>query len=492
MNERRKPMKRIPSFILALILILSFPLSIAAEEDSYTLEITPPTKLIYQVGEKADYTGGSGVYTAGATYSFNLDATNCSGFSTVFPGIKTVTVRMGACKAYFSIVVLRDDEPILNMKDIKPKHWSYRYFGPIMKAEIFEGDTSSKIRADAPITRAEMAALLYRAWRKNPSVMTDAVKAEPFVDVKPTHWAYDEILACQKAGIIKGVGGNYFKPNTPISRQDAVLMLMRIRHTEEELAAVDVKQTVAASGVRATDFSKVADYAKAAVALSLGDLIQGNPDGTIAPRSFITRAATAVIFYRLFFNGYVWVSPVEPILIYLSPSRQFANRYAAGNTNEGDQMYRVAERVRIYLEAEGYDVVVADKNRTIYERTPQANTMEADLYIPIHSNAGGGVGTRMFYNGARKGSYELSRAIFDELSVLTNTPLTKNNLKEDYLCLLPNGSPFHEIAAPNMPMAYIEVEFHDIKDKARWIINNTDPIAKAIADGIIAYCEKYL
>ncbi|MBQ7090972.1 MAG: hypothetical protein IJN82_07610, partial [Clostridia bacterium] len=93
---------------------------------------------------------------------------------------------------------------------------------------------------------------------------------------------------------------------------------------------------------------------------------------------------------------------------------------------------------------------------------------------------------------AREGSYALSKAIFDHLGKLTNTPLNSTNLKEDYLCLLPDGAPYHEVMHPAMPMAYLEVEFHDDPALATWIINNTDAIAQAIAEGIIEYCEEYL
>ncbi|MBQ3084454.1 MAG: S-layer homology domain-containing protein [Clostridia bacterium] len=484
-------MKKITAILLILILLLTLPFS-AAADITYSLEITPPTKTVYTVGEKADYSGGRGIYTAQTEITFELSALNCSGLDTSEPGVKTVTVTMGACKEYFHVVVLSAEEPITAMRDITREHWAYKSFASTMKAGFFRGDENHKLNPNAPITRAEMATLIHRAWQSDPTVMTDRIHSEPFTDVPAEFWGLTAIEACRKAGVIKGVGDGAFAPSTPITRQDAVLMLMRIRYTEQELAEVNVAKTVAASGVRATDFNKVSDYAKAAMALALGDLITGNPDGTIAPLSPITRAETSAIFYRLFLDGYQWTPPAKGTLIYLSPSRQFANSYAAGGTNEGDQMYRIAEALKPLLEAQGYTVHIADRNKTIYERTVEGNEMGADLYIPIHSNAGGGVGTRMFYNGAIEGSYELSKSIFDYLSVLTNTPLNKNNLKEDYLSLMPNGKPFEEIKTPTMPMAYIEVEFHDIKEKALWIIANIDPMAQAIANGIIDYCENYL
>ncbi|MBQ6823566.1 MAG: N-acetylmuramoyl-L-alanine amidase, partial [Clostridia bacterium] len=119
--------------------------------------------------------------------------------------------------------------------------------------------------------------------------------------------------------------------------------------------------------------------------------------------------------------------------------------------------------------------------------------MGADLYIPIHSNAGGNqTGTYVFYNGSIQGCKEFSREIFDRVAALTGTPYSTSRHKEDYLCLLPDGAPFREIKNPTMPMAYIEVEFHDKAEKAQWIVNNNEALAKAIADGVVAYAEKYL
>jgi len=483
-------MKKVISVLLILLILLAVPFAAAAED---ILTIIPPTKTVYTVGQTLDFSGGSIILPY--IEPIPLTAAHCSGYDTSTPGIKTVSVTYGDMAdiiGHFNIVVLSKNEPITAMEDIRFNHWAYPYFGPTMKAGLFRGVTATSLKPDAPITRAEMATLIYRVWKGDPSVMTNQVSGAAFQDVPTNHWAYQAIHACRKAGILKGVGDNRFNPDAPILRQDAILMLMRIQYTEAELAAVNVSQTVAASGIPATDFGRVSDYAKAAVALALGDLIEGNPNGTIAPLSSITRAESAAIFCRKLLSGYNWVPPVTAPIIYLSPSRQFSNSYAAGNTNEGDQMYKVADRLKVLLEAEGYQVIIAKKNQTIYERPNLAKDANADLYVPIHSNAGGGRGTRIFYNGARSGSYELSRAIFDHLGKLTNTPLNSTNLKEDYLCLLPNGAPFHEVMHPTMPMAYLEVEFHDNATGARWIINNTDAIARAIADGIIDYCEKYL
>ena len=496
-------MKKIISFVL--IFLLSFctlPFATSAEDD---LQFTPPTKKVYMVGEAADYTGGTLVY---GDYTFSLSDQNCTGLETFLPGIKTVTVSVmrDAPKAYFPIVVLTEEEPILNMKDISDAHWSYTAFGPVMKAGLFTGDDTGTLRPDAPITRAEMAALIYRAWKGDPNVMvTDHPEAvSPFTDVSPDAWYYDEIEALRKAGILRGDELSRCLPETHITRQDAVLMLMRIQYTDEEMAAVDIDRTVAASGVDPADLTAVSDYAKSAVALALGNLIKGDTQNRINPQSSITRAETATIFHRMFFEGYTWSPPiieeekpdfpeVEGPLILLSPSSQYENKYAGYDTDEGTQMQLVGKLVKAELEKAGYRVYLpANENLTHRERAHLSNEVGADLHIPIHSNAGGGKGTRIFYNGKVEGSPELAEAIFDQLGALTNTPKNQNNLKEDIINLAPDEEPYYELAVPTAEMALIEVEFHDNVTGAKWIIEHREEIAKAIADGIINYCEQHL
>ncbi len=513
-------MKKLVAFLLILSLILTLPLcstAFAEEDDEYiapTLTVQPPSKLLYYVGEAPDYTGSALIYTDIDEIEYPL-ANHCTGFDTSTPGNKTVTVRFNDLTTSFTIIVLRKDEPILEMTDIRPEHWAVPYFGPCMKAEYFAGDDQKRLNPDKPITRAEMAMLVYRVWKTDPNVMIENAEnaSAPFNDVARDAWYYEAIEACRKAGIIRGMDDGGYKPENPITREDAILMLMRIRYTDQELNAVNINQQVASSGINPTDFRSVSNYARSAMALALGTLVFGDDNNAIRPRSPITRAETAALFHHMFLANYSWtapefpeVQPDEPIdppntgeegivypLVYLSPSGQFENRYAAGNTTEGIQMYRIAEEVKRILLNEGYRVFVAKKDLHYRQRPDQANHMGADLYVPIHSNAGGNVtGTYVFYNETIPGCTEFSREIFDRVAALTGTPYSTSRHKEDYVHLPSYETPFHEVGHPTMPLAYIEVEFHDKVHTANWIINNTKQLARAIADGIIAYSEKHL
>ena len=487
-------MKKFISLLTVVALLCSLPLFASAEEEiTFSLEVTPPDQLFYTVGEEPSFEGGIALYTAQTEYRFPLNRANCEGFDTSSVGYKTVTVHVHGLTDTFGIMVLSEEEPIYKMKDINKNLWPYAYFGPCMKAGFFAGDDAGNLNPFKPITRAEMATILYRAYKDRPGAMEADSIADPFPDVAVDAWFYESVEACRRAGILRGTDEGLCNPFQPIRRQDAILMLMRIQYTDEEMNAMDLGEKLRETGMNPSDLGQISPYALPAITAALGDVIKGDDNGNINPQGSITRAECAAIFCRLLLAGYEWTPAVEMPLIYLSPSNQFDNSYAGGITTEGRQMTVLATRVKELLEAKGYRVVLAAGDRKIDDRSADANAMGADLYIPIHSNAGGNqTGTYVFYNGSIQGCKEFSREIFDRVAALTGTPYSTSRHKEDYLCLLPDGAPFREIKNPTMPMAYIEVEFHDKAEKAQWIVNNNEALAKAIADGVVAYAEKYL
>ena len=160
--------------------------------------------------------------------------------------------------------------------------------------------------------------------------------------------------------------------------------------------------------------------------------------------------------------------------IYLSPSKQTANLYAAGNTNEQTQCNLIASAAEKALLRCGFEVKKAPEGQEIEESVRQSNAWGADLHIPIHTNAGGGKGCVVFvssFNGDRKA---YGQAVFDELDAMT-LYRSVYGVREKQ---------FYEIRNSNAICAYVECEFHDDPELARWIIANTDAIGEAICRGV--------
>lgn len=166
--------------------------------------------------------------------------------------------------------------------------------------------------------------------------------------------------------------------------------------------------------------------------------------------------------------------------IYLSPSDQTDNSYAYGETTEAIECRRIADALEIALERNGFQV----KNNQIdsmKERVEESDAWGADLHVPLHTNAYNGEvgGTRIYCFDTSGAGWQCAKKVYDYLAPLT--PGTSDNMTAD--------PTLYEIRVPAAPTVYIESEFHDVPDNAKWIIENTENIAEAICQGICSYFD---
>lgn len=175
--------------------------------------------------------------------------------------------------------------------------------------------------------------------------------------------------------------------------------------------------------------------------------------------------------------------------VYLSPSDQRRNTYAAGGTTEAIQCGRIAEACKAALGRSGVEVMLGQYD-TMANRVAASNRFKADLHVPIHTNAANGkaTGTHLFcYSNTKdaKGNYIIDKnsagykackAVLDVLG-----PLTPG--APDVIRAYPA---LYEVKYPAAPTVYIEVDFHDVPSVAQWIIANTTVIGETIAKGLCA------
>lgn len=167
--------------------------------------------------------------------------------------------------------------------------------------------------------------------------------------------------------------------------------------------------------------------------------------------------------------------------IYLSPSSQEENRYAVGQTNEAEQCRKIALVLAQELERMGFAVKTdVTPGKTMYDRVAQSNAWGADAHIPIHSNAFNGkvAGFRGFGYDTTGEGYQLAGAIMKRLAPVM--PGTSDGLSAQ--------PQLYEIRATHAPCAYLEIGFHDNPQEARFILEHTQEIARAICLGI---CDHY-
>ena len=407
---------------------------------------------------------------------------------------------------------------VLDFTDVTKSYWGYKQIKRAVQAGFFAGMSKTEFGVAGGMTRAQFCQMLYRIYKTDPSVSTD-VREVQFADVPENMWYYEPVMACARAGIVAGVGDGTFLPEAYITRQDVAVIMMSVLEEKETLDTLDIEKVLEKareSGIAAGDFDSVSPYAQKYVASALGVIFYGDSAGNITPLSNITRTECAAMCTNLFFDNDT-NEPPEKKLVYLSPESS-PNAYSIYKKNdpsthaytEQKQMTIVAGKLKVLLEEMGYEVFIADLNTPIrdkntfdgppvevddiYCRAEEAYDMGADAYVALHTNAsgktnnGGAKGTMSFYNGTNPGSTELARAIHNKVAALTPTEEKAGAFQEDISYSATHGqTPYAEVWRPKMPNILLEVEYHDYAPYAWWIVNNTDSIAQAIADGIDEY-----
>ena len=167
--------------------------------------------------------------------------------------------------------------------------------------------------------------------------------------------------------------------------------------------------------------------------------------------------------------------------IYISPSNQYANTYATGNTNEKEQCHKIAKACVAYLKKAGFEVKCTYDD-DMYKRVRESNAFGADMHVAIHTNATakhnvtGGTQILLYdVSGERK---KAGQAVFNRLA-----PITPGKSAERLIA----KPGFYECKSAKGLTVYCECEFHDTKAGSDFIIKNTTAIGEAIAKGICDY-----
>ncbi len=128
--------------------------------------------------------------------------------------------------------------------DCTANDWYYNAIAYIESVGGFAHVTSQRLEPNAPITRGELAQMLYQ--------LSDAKESlnSSFTDVDASNPYYTAIISLSDKGIIEGYGDGTFRPDSKITRAEAVTLINRIIN----LVADDT--TVSSSSVK-KDYSDI-------------------------------------------------------------------------------------------------------------------------------------------------------------------------------------------------------------------------------------------
>ncbi|MFM9277660.1 S-layer homology domain-containing protein [Paenibacillus jiagnxiensis] len=184
------------------------------------------------------------------------------------------------------------------------------------------GKSNRQFSPKADMTRGEWVAVLDRIFGLQPVYSSVAA----YRDVNTNDWYYGSVETAVNVGLIQGTNSSTFMPKSPITRQEAAVMLSRL-----------MTSTPAAAGcTRYTDDGDIAAWAATAVCQAGQKGLMIGSDGQFNPRKPLTREEAAVLLQRITQAVKVNETAAEPIQLgwqYDQTTEQYESSVIHSNIN---------------------------------------------------------------------------------------------------------------------------------------------------------------
>ncbi|MFB9324934.1 S-layer homology domain-containing protein [Paenibacillus aurantiacus] len=120
-------------------------------------------------------------------------------------------------------------------EDVQPASWYYDAVRVAYDRKLITGDGSGKFHPDAYVTREQMTAMSWRAYRQLAEEAADATEEEakrllqPYFDAPAIDgWARSDVASSIKAGLVQGISQTRFEPDRVATRAQAATVLRRL------------------------------------------------------------------------------------------------------------------------------------------------------------------------------------------------------------------------------------------------------------------------
>lgn len=151
------------------------------------------------------------------------------------------------------------------------------------------GTAANTFEPNKVTTRAELVAILYR-MQNSPAIYAGS----KFADVANGAWYANPIIWAENMRIVSGMDANHFEPNTALTREQVVAILMNYAK------ACGYDTTLGGMAIREyADYDAISTYALPSMnwAVSSG-IIKGKDANTLDPQGTATRAEIAAMLER--------------------------------------------------------------------------------------------------------------------------------------------------------------------------------------------------
>lgn len=201
--------------------------------------------------------------------------------------------------------------PLHPYNDIKPDAWYYDYVTKVYDMKLMFGTTSTTFEPNATLTRAMLVTMIGR-FEERLNGDLGKIGENTFSDVKKEKWYTDYVIWAAEKGVVEGYPDGTFRPNAPVTREEAVTILGR--YYDKSAPGMIVIQPLEQPYYPHTDTDKISDWAEKWVRLgmSLGAVHfvmrdsfgkpETAPEYYFRPVDTITRAEAAKVAYVFLSN----------------------------------------------------------------------------------------------------------------------------------------------------------------------------------------------
>ena len=223
----------------------------------------------------------------GKTYLPVLDE-YCTGYNPMKTGNQKIKLTCLGFESEFSVSLK------IHFNDVSSSDWFAPYVYDLAGQGIISGMTATIFAPDALITRAQFAKILAAASGED---LSSCAGKTSFNDVPASAWYASYVQWAYEKGVVSGMGGGRFAPESQITREQMAAMIFRY--------AAHKKITLPKTNTRLTfkDDASISGWAKENVyAMQQADIIHGYTEGggvIFYPKGNAKRseAATMVSFF---------------------------------------------------------------------------------------------------------------------------------------------------------------------------------------------------
>ncbi len=385
----------------------------------------------------------------------------------------------------------------ISFSDVGSEHKNLTAIYEMADAGILNGYEDGTFKPDNPVTRAELSVIISRTL----GFIKDEEKIDiklPFDDVYDGYWAVDYIKYAYKTKIINGMGDGTFLPAGKVTYEQAVKMIVCASGFEKEAKVL-------------TGETWYSGYLKIAERVGILENV------TVYIGKSATRSDIVQMMYNAVTNEYILLEDKkneenpenekkepeeEEIIQYIEEEIEVKkivvdaghnfDGFDKGARLEDDSIieevitWQIADKLKDSLEEYGFEVYMTRKNLTssignesviesLKARVEMAHEVDADLFISVHCNIGGGTGVETYCYDLQGSGAKLSKEITKAISKATG--LYNRGAKE---------SNFYVIKNTAMTAVLIETGFIDNEEDAKILTSDKKQkdMAKAIADAV--------